>query len=105
MTFITEMNQLKKGTRKPHKCWFCGRTIPVGYRAYSGVIAEDKIKTIYECIDCRKLIEYYQKVHFDYEDPADWEIIDILIQDNNHWLTKAKWEELKKTELKKEDTK
>lgn len=68
MTVISEMTQLKKGTRKPHKCGFCGRKIPVGYRAYTGVI-------------------------------------DILIQDPEHWLTEANWKELKKTELKKEDTK
>ena len=54
-------------SRKPHRCWMCGRVFPVGTEMHYQVNTyEERLNTVYTCVTCQELLS-----HFQIEDACD----------------------------------
>lgn len=55
MIEVISVKQVK--TRKPHQCWGCAKTFPVGSDLWCCVNKEDVIVRSYWCQDCQEFVE------------------------------------------------
>jgi DNA-directed RNA polymerase subunit RPC12/RpoP len=59
---VTNISQKKVQTRKPHKCFACGREFPKGTTMVSSTnVFDNRIYTLYTCETCDTLISKHSK--------------------------------------------